>query len=385
MLSRKDIVAHIRALTDKQLSKVCAACGHHWDGLDKQARFALPKRGVSPQLVVAVYGQRATVREIANHHAEQRRLAQWDRTRPSIAETKRDAERIMSAIKHTRPAFSGTIKDAVKKRRERLNRRHVAEPLPLETRVKRARIIVPLGMDHREEAGRDARRLYPQRKNWDSCAAVAEWWQNTHVRDISHGRYSSRCTYTRYTYEPQVGSFAFLTSYGMCYVYRGKKYRFRNPHGYRWGRDENGLRLYRVKKPSDDYHPQSTDLIGPDGTPAPLRSLTAIVRENTKVRNETAARARAETKRAKDAAQKAEREGCRVCVADSLRAGNCYAGTSSWARRHGLDTSKHYEPSKVLELANGDAHRVSLVVNVALRRHREEMQRGFCLVSEHRA
>lgn len=383
MLRRQDIVTHVKSLSDKQLKKVCAACSRWGEyAYNSQARVALTKHGVSPQLVVAVYGQRITVKEIANHCQQQRQIAGWDRSRIT---TKREAEQVMSALKHTRPAFCGTIKDAAKKRRDRIKIQQVATTLPLETRVKRARVIVPLGSQHGADANNEAHEQHPRRKNWESPAAVDEWWQTTHIREVDHGRYSSRCTYTHYTYEPQVGSFAFLTSSGMVYVYRGQKYRFRNTHGYKWGKDANGLRLYRVAKPTDDYHPDSSDLIGPDGKRATLRSLTAIVRDNAKVRNDVAARARAEKRRAKDAVQKAQREGCHVCVADSLRAGNCKAGTVNWAQRHGLDVSRHYEPSKVMDLANGDLPRVALVVSVALRRHREEMQRGFCVLDDHRA
>ena len=54
------------------------------------------------------------------------------------------------------------------------------------------------------------------------------------------------------------------------------------------------------------------------------------------------------------------------------------------SRRHDLDPRRHYAPTQLLALANGDTRRVAAVVSVALRRHREEMARGYALLSDHR-
>jgi Arc/MetJ-type ribon-helix-helix transcriptional regulator len=81
--------------------------------------------------------------------------------------------------------------------------------------------------------------------------------------------------------------------------------------------------------------------------------------------------------------RRAEKEGCLVCLADSLKAGNCRGGSESWARRHGIDPMAHTLPSVLLAKANGEYRRVSLVVTVALRRHEREMRQGYADLSEH--
>lgn len=241
----------------------------------------------------------------------------------------------------------------------------------LSERIKHKMVLVELG---REDFYHEARQEFPQRKNWESPKPIkdriAGGWR---VRPINHGSYSRRCTFSRYTYAIDVRSCAYATPGFIIYWWAdeaGK--RIYAPKGYRWDIDHHGLRLVRGK---DDYHPNSDDLR--NLTP---RQLAAKVRENATKRKQVAA----ESRRTKDAVRRAEAEGATVCLADSLRAGNCYAGTTSWARQHGLDPKQHYSPSKVLAMANGDAARVALVVTVALRRHRQEMERGFAKLSEHR-
>lgn len=78
-----------------------------------------------------------------------------------------------------------------------------------------------------------------------------------------------------------------------------------------------------------------------------------------------------------------EAAGVYVCAADSVRAGNCRAGTESFATRHGLDTRRHYMAGELAALANGDAYRVRGAIIAALRRHRTEMTRGYAMLSEH--
>ena len=380
MLTRNDITAHVRRLTDRQLGTVreVVRYGANPRG-PREARLSLPRRGISPQLVVAAYCRTTDVLDAAeNEYTLRRRAADLD----TIAErvTKFDTQRAYSALRQLRPSFSGTIKAAIAKRAERRAAATLAPVEPLARRVKLARVIVPLGWRHGDTASADASQAEPRFRNWERPEAVATWRHGVRIRHNNEGRYSSNCTYIHWTYTPEIGSFARITRAGMVYVFRGKSYTFRHPHGYRWSRDSNGLRLYSLADPRNDYHPDSGDLL-PNGKQATLRSLSAVVRGNAEARR---AVARGE-RRAIASSKRAEGEGCRVCLADSLRAGTCCIGTREWARRHGLDATRHYRPSEVLALANGDSHRVALVVTVALKRHREEMAAGACVVADHRA
>ncbi len=77
--------------------------------------------------------------------------------------------------------------------------------------------------------------------------------------------------------------------------------------------------------------------------------------------------------------RQAEREGCRVRLADSTTAGNCAVGSAGWCRAHNLDPAGHVAPTALAALATGfDGRRVRLVLAAALRRHATDMRRGYC-------
>ena len=77
--------------------------------------------------------------------------------------------------------------------------------------------------------------------------------------------------------------------------------------------------------------------------------------------------------------------GVYVCLADSIRAGNCRQGTLNFGQRHGLDPARHYSAPDLLAMANGDASRVRVAVTAARLRHEREMTAGVCELADHRA
>ena len=146
------------------------------------------------------------------------------------------------------------------------------------------------------------------------------------------------------------------------------------PEGYLWGCDANGLRAYRVASPADDYHPSASDLLGWGAGAG-----SAIVRRLV------ANREQRELMRAAEVVRAASDAGVFVCLADSLRAGNCRAGTLAFGARHNLDPARHYEAPELLTIANGEASRVRLAVTAARLRHVRELSAGVCVLAEHRA
>jgi len=244
--------------------------------------------------------------------------------------------------------------------------------------------LVPLGASCPHEDRGMAE--HPRRKNWRSSLSGRGMCPVDAIT-INCGRYSSRCTYTKYEYQVIVRSCARVRPGFLLYWLADEPMRrIKAPHGYRWDEDATGVRLVSIARPADDYHVDSHDL-----SECSPRQLAAKLRENALIRRrearERAARERAAKLSAKQEARilrTAEREGATVCVRDSVNIGNCEAGTRSWAKNHGLDASRHYRPSEVLALANGDGRRVALVVSAALRRHRVEMDRGFALLADHR-
>lgn len=172
-----------------------------------------------------------------------------------------------------------------------------------------------------------------------------------------------------------------VQSYATCVDFRvaifriaGETHKIKAPRGYRWDIDRNGLLLRSRTNRKADYHPTATELIGP------IRDIVENLKDNLQRRKDAVKKA----KQQKQVIEKAEAEGATVCLRDSIRAGNCSAGSQNWARNHGLNPSRHYRPTEILSLANGDASRVAIVIAIAMKRHREEMKRGYAQLSDHR-
>ena len=172
--------------------------------------------------------------------------------------------------------------------------------------------------------------------------------------------------YDRAVNNSYVRSIAYIESPEVVdYLIHEKRGTCKLSPGYKWDVDENGLRVVDVNNPKDDYHVEAFDL---------YKGAKYIIErfENARELRKTHA--------AKAAIERAKLAGVYVSFADSLRAGNCAAGTRSFAKKHGLDLRKHYPAVDLVEIANGNADRVRMAVNAATRRHREELAQGFCEV-----
>jgi hypothetical protein len=195
---------------------------------------------------------------------------------------------------------------------------------------------------------------------------------------IDNGQYSRRCKYTHWTYRMKVQSWGIVlngTLRATIDTGNGVRTWWLFPwRGWAWHIDANGIYLADAHG-RRDYHPTAATLLECDTTAA----IAELARNTDAKRREAAAMAR------KEAAdfRRAEQEGITVCLADSLAAGNCLAGTLNWANRHGLQAGRHYTPREILAVANGDTSRVRIVLAVAVRRHRNEMRQGYSDLSYH--
>jgi len=282
-----------------------------------------------------------------------------------------------SELKAAGKLACGTIKAAKRIAGERMRQR-LPDELTLAQRYEAMKRIIPLGSLHSRDVAEAARREYPRRQNWEATAATTDDGRICRVIDIDSGRYSSRCTYTHWVYRPVRTSYGRVIGDTLYYHFAANPVRkIASPHGYRWGSDSLGIMLI-ANSNGDSYHPTSDDLqMGVRHVAQMLRTVNARRRANER-------KTAADTRQQNRIVQQAEREGLRVCITDSTRAGHCRAGTTTWAKRHQLDTRWHYKPSQLLAISNGDGHRVALVVGVALRRHRQEMKQGFCQLADHR-
>lgn len=277
-----------------------------------------------------------------------------------------------------------SIKKANEIHNKRENNRDYRDPLTFTmwTRKDLARTIIPLGEKSYEEVEYEIRCDNGRIKNWLSPEAVKAPFA-VNYETINNGRYSSRCTYTHYTYRPHVGSYAILPKHGLWILYRYAKKltKLPAPFGYSWGKDQNGICLISKTNKNIDYHPTSDDLR--EYSKKGIREKTLALHE---IRKGERKKIRAEKKTEKEALatlKHAEKLGLLLCVKDSIQAGNCFSGTINFARNHGLDPQKHHKPTVLLSLHDMQ-ERIKLVIAVAMRRHKREINQGFCNLSDHK-
>jgi hypothetical protein len=252
--------------------------------------------------------------------------------------------------------------------------------------AKRARAAVNLGRESQLELFAWARSVRPRVQRWTSATA-SKFTAGRTICETDQGRYSSRCTFRKIDYSPVVGSYALVCQSGrmLRYVYDAQVYRLRAPRGWQWSKDANGIRLVSLANPRMDFHPDSDDLRAYD-----WRKLTAQARSLYAMRRGQAAQAkREERERAANAerdaelTRRAEALGVLVCFADSIRAGNCRAGTEGFVQRAGLDARGHYSPAQLLAVAGSSSRLVAIACAAALRRAKQEIERGYSLLAEH--
>ena len=227
----------------------------------------------------------------------------------------------------------------------------------------RIEINVPLGDQDAAFARNLAREKYPHRSNWES----PEGGKETTVISRSHGSYSSRCSFTRWSYTPVLKSYAFISRWGgngLLYHHHQGTFVVSAPRGWYWTTDENGLCLKSKSFPKDDYHPISDDL--KKGPRFVHRQAVALRRKRQAKQRES---------RQDMAGMLKGKHGVRVGLHDSHDAGNCDAGTLAFARRHGLDPKGYYSPAKLLAL-EPDNQRIKLAIAMAIRRHKRHAANG---------
>lgn len=248
--------------------------------------------------------------------------------------------------------------------------------------ARRARLaagaIVPLGDMATEMLGR-VQAIETRLRNWSLGARAgriaAKYGPPAQYSIESRGSNSDWSKASTFRRGAVVHSVAGGDRRVMVYRLWGRDYTIIAPRGYRWAIDAEGLCL---RGAAGEYHPTAPELIA--AASDRCRELVAALKDRAATRRQH----RAKAKQQQAMIRRAEREGATVCLADSVRAGNCRAGSETWSRNHGLDPTQHVTPSRLLALANGDTARVAIVVASALRRHMAEMDRGYTLLAEHR-
>lgn len=254
-----------------------------------------------------------------------------------------------------------------------------------ETKTELQKVTIPLGALDVPPIGSE----HSRKQRWRS---PVETTVSTHVRNINCGRYSSKCRYTKWDHQQHVESWGAVSADGEHLHYTidtadGLKSGSRKaPRGWTWQRDKLGIKIVSLANAKLDYHPTALDILDPD-----VRALCRAARQMYKVRRANEREARRQAKQSARLAarearltKQAEKLGVWVCLRDSLAYGNCEAGTLAFAANYGLNPALHYTPQQLLTLvANGDRSRVAGAIACALRRAKQEIEQGYCLLSDH--
>jgi hypothetical protein len=180
--------------------------------------------------------------------------------------------------------------------------------------------------------------------------------------------------YTRARNDTYVRAYACIARGALVGVVHNTEFRLRAPTGYAWAHDDNGFAL-AAKFDGADCHITAADVIA-----ARDDDCAALCR---RIESARATRLLAQQAAESDAAAMEALAAGKfwVCRRDSLRAGNCPAGTDSWIARHDLDGRRHYPARAIRSLA--DDARVRLALMIAAKRAAAEAAAGVCILAEH--
>ena len=216
--------------------------------------------------------------------------------------------------------------------------------------------------------------LYPRRKNWRRAVPTRQPSISPWVRTVDLGRYSSRCTYTHYEYEPVYHSAVAVSRSGQCAVLLAAGVVERiilAPAGLRFATDDNGAHVLDAH--GTDYHPTAEEWRS--------RRFAAEVRAQLRVIRASRIQAEREAKRTQAAQKRIDALGpVWVCYEDSIAAGNCRQGTLEFAQRHGL--SGHIRADV---LARIGSDRAEAAVQAAKVRAAREIIQGYSELAYHHA
>lgn len=250
-------------------------------------------------------------------------------------------------------------------------------------------VTIPLGT-HAEQSCLIEKCKNNRIKNWRTAEPTLG---KSRIESENMGPYSRSCTFTKYLYTRKVESWGYFVSNKYVYVRIETKDGIiskvcKAPRGWRWELDDLGIKIVKVSNTSIEIHPTASHFIGiarryKHGMGQLLELARLLYLQRRKLQKESRLEQLKESDFIKSI-RKAQSQGMRVCLIDSLKAGNCYAGTKTFARKNGLEENLHYPPVKIYYLLQktGD-RRIRNALVYALRRHEKEMTQGFANLCDH--
>lgn len=266
----------------------------------------------------------------------------------------------------------GTIKRAValREKRDSLKSKKVMD---LAGRFNRIVELIPLGC-YRSNSVDKIHEAHPRKQNWTS--PKASFKTGLIINDL--GKYSNRCKYTHYTYTPGIESFGRILNEKLFYHLDSKRYILKAPKGWKWSTDSNGIKLLKTKNSQIEYHPTAFELVERNN----LRNICNKAKELYQQRKQAEKKLRlqrlTEEKNKKEFDKRiktAIKSDCYVLLNDSLKSGNCLAGTQNWLTSHKLGVLNYVRLKDIISYI--DESRVKLVILYAIKRHNESLKVGY--------
>jgi hypothetical protein len=264
---------------------------------------------------------------------------------------------------------AGKLNITIKKALEIHTTRTAAQTIQQPARYKK--IIIPLGDKDVSDWVHKIKQSNKSKKNWIGWrGAIIS--KPAELKTIDNGQYSRRCRYTHYTYRVLVQSYGYIYTVKGKRVLRasfaGQKNDYKAPRGWGWGLDQNGLFLAKNTNKDINYHITQSDL-------GLLPEVTARAEENYKTRKEA--------NKIDSLAEKIRLDEVMVCAVDSIRAGNCRAGTERFAEAHRINLQRHIPATVLARIATSDPKRVETVINFARKREAMEQVKGYAELKNH--
>jgi hypothetical protein len=264
----------------------------------------------------------------------------------------------------------GTIKAALAKRQQRDELKQFRDPLTttLATRRSSNTNTIPLGNSTEINAiEQRVRAEWPRLRAWDGIEATYQ--QTRKITRTTYPYKGNHRNHAKNTNTVAIQSYGVACGRVLFFHFEGTQQTIKAPRGYRWSIDQNGIKL--VDRFGNDHHPLASELL--QGT----KFIVGILKQNLATRKLQ----QADQKKQLRFLRSAVRQGAAVIPTDSVRAGNCRAGTLNWLQRNNLTTQKWLPVTDLQQQAAQD-RRVVLVVAAALRRHRADIARGYCQLAD---
>ena len=236
-------------------------------------------------------------------------------------------------------------------------------------------------------------RIYDvKKKNYTNIQAC---FKQSHLKTNSHGKYFSRCKYERYSYTPMIQSFGYMINKTTMYFKTDSDQgiisrTIKAPRGFHFAIDHLGFKIQSNSIKSMDYHLTALDLLPYAIKKNDYKSgqlLVAIAKSNYKERKQVNLKSdifSPDPKKVNKVIREAERLQVQISIVDSVKAGNCLAGTQVWAMRNKMNTNGHYQIQSIFsKLDDANKDRVKLVILRAIERTKQELARGYSLLQDH--